>query len=236
MKLKSTSNLIFVLGFSIGTPLFAQTETKPAKPQKEYILDHEQLQRLHLSQKIKYIKDIQTFLVRSDFGRDPSLKTSVFSLFLEKSYAAGSEPNRCIFAGHMMTMKMTRAGGRWYCPKPPVSKDCKKNEVACNSLIFGKAIDLNGASTGKDICISEPFDNATEKCEGLMGNVENIAEAIIQEQRMPAWSYFQYEVRVYCGKPLAFNRANCETLADHTRNLRTQMNASFLKRKPKGTK
>lgn len=223
MKLKTSLNLISIMSLFVAMNCFAQTKTKPAQSTKEYILDYEKFQRLQVSQKVKYIKDIQTFLAKSDFGKDPSLKTSLFNLFIKNSYAQDIEENTCIFAGHLMTMKMMK-NRHLYCPKPPPSKDCKKDEVACNSLVFGKAVDANGNQTGKDICISGPFDNATEKCLDLSGKPEDIAAAISNnETLLSEWNTFQGRVTDYCIKPLAFNKKNCATLEIQTKALKNQM-------------
>ncbi|MEK6774216.1 MAG: hypothetical protein AABY64_09760 [Bdellovibrionota bacterium] len=210
MKMINTFKFILLSVLLTGSIAFSKATKTPVATEMTYTLTIDAFKKLPLKQKEAYIKNLQDFMVRADFGNDPSLKTSLRELLIANSYAAEDSSNSCIFAGYIQTL--TRDKGRRRCPKPihTPTETCPESMVMCNPILFGK-----------DVCISEPFNNATENCQDIMakkeGSIKEIVSAVsTSEASMREFARLHGDIDLYCVKPWAFNKKNCATLKRQT--------------------
>lgn len=221
MKLKVILKAVFVFGFLISSMAFS----KPAVEAKSNLLDYKQFIKLTRSQKTTYLKILQDFLVRGDFGKDSRLKASLIRFFIETSSAAEvSENSVCIFAGYLQTMKQAQ-NGHWYCPKPPQGS-CEKGEVQCNPLVFGR-----NACVGKYY-----FPNATEECRRISTKDLKLITSYYDEtyenydpSLAAGWNYLQEGIADYCKDPFPFNKENCNSMQDQIKILKEEINPTHTK-------
>lgn len=227
MKLKAWFSLSVLL-FSFSKAFTApKQKTAPTKT-TEYVLDFKSFRELPHPEKISYLKNLQDFVVKADFSKDPRLKVSLIELFLESSFAVDDQ-SPCIFAGFLMNMKQNR-GGKWYCPKPDRG-DCPVGKVPCNPLVFGKD---PGSKGSRDICVGQPYSDATEQC--LRASDKSL-DAVVdrldpKSQSYDAalaggWDYFRKGVNSYCASPFPFNAQNCAFLLEQFRLIKEKMNPTY---------
>ncbi len=246
--MKTISRWFLVFSFLLGSHLFAQPAKKssqqPRLAKKNILMNYGQFQRLQKSKKIIYLTGIREFLVRADFSKDARFKTSLLSLFIERSYAVDEE-SVCIFAGFLQNMKQSKSG-RWYCPKPDRG-DCPEGQVPCNPLVFAKKRDIqlsqipdvNKTSEGNEtedateipsesICVGEPgvsskerFKNATEECASKS---DQTLDAVVAGVDQKAWDDFNNDITAYCEDPFPFNKDNCITLTNQLNMVNYRLN------------
>lgn len=195
--------LAFILCLSVETKAaeVLKSASKSASEQTRYTLSFDEFKRLSMPTQIEYIKALQDFMVRGDFGKDPQLKTSLLSLFINKVFANSETGGSCIFAGYIQ--EMIRVYNRLSCQAPDIAQSkCGPKKVMCNPLLFGKGV-----------CVSAPFHNATEKCQIGTAPLENIVKQITKNaDSKSSFDNLTKDITNYCKKPFPFNAQNCNTL------------------------
>ncbi len=189
----------------LSTIINAQEKKSPKdKAQSNFLYTYEEYQQLNPSQKNSYIKALQDFMVRGDWGNIPELQFSLINLFIEKAYAL-QEGKPCIFAGHMTELIiLIPYQNRLVCKKPDKGSCKGEKEIECNPLLFGD-----------NICVGPPFKNATGDCLkksttflGQKSNQKNFDGVVVKKR----YEDFLIKIYKYCEKPLSFNETNCTDL------------------------
>lgn len=195
---------LFAAVFALSTQSFA---VENAAKQKKSILplSFEDFNRLSQQQKEKYIKALQDFMVRGDFGNDPQLKTSLMDLFVQRSFATAAG-DTCIFAGNFS--KVISYKGRLLCKKT-AQGPCEKGKVQCNPFLFGRTKSSSHPDQG--ICVGEPFEGATASCQREAPLID-ILKVIGSENDHKHFVEHVIKIKEYCKKPLALNINNCDQL------------------------
>ncbi len=174
--------------------------TKNTAENSDFLLTTEKYLRLNQLQKRSYIKALQDFMVRGDFSNIPELKTSLMNLLIENAFAAIKEGDDCIFAGYMKKLVISGISKKLVCEQPNHG-NCKKGQVQCNPLLFGK-----------DICISPPFKMATKNCQLESSLTDIVLINFNTSQSQDFYSSLVSEINDYCRSPLDFNKDNCNQL------------------------
>ena len=218
--------LYFLAIFTLSQTNAAEKKLTKTQTKTDFLLSLEDYLSLNKLQKRAYTKALQDFMVRGDFGNDPSLKTSLINLFIEKAFAV-AEGDRCIFAGNMSKLVL-RKNNHLYCEKPDRGT-CAEGEVQCNKLLFGD-----------NACVKPPFDNATGDCIKVKSSLMNAFELNFSGDSKDAkdrYDKFVAEIKDYCQSPLKFNIENCEDLRTRIGLLNDLHQRDLEKRfrKPKAT-